>query len=164
MRNGTQTGDAARLDVAARGISSPLEKTFLDIRVTHPNAPYQCHKPISSIYQDHERQKKRMYTDRILNVEKASFIPVVMTTFGGYGPEADTLVQRIAAMIAQKQKEKYSDVVQHVRNKLRFTMLKATLIAIRGFRGKPRTVADDGAREEGIDFNLIPNCDTFETL
>ena len=69
---GTITGDAARLDVSARGISSPLEKTFLDIRVTHPNAPYQRQKPIAMIYKEHEKQKKNAYLDRVINVEKAS--------------------------------------------------------------------------------------------
>ena len=33
----TITGDQARLDVSARGVWTPFDKTFLDIRVSHPN-------------------------------------------------------------------------------------------------------------------------------
>ena len=73
---GTTDADGARLDVSARGIWNPFEKTLLDIRVTHPNAPSQKSKSLESIYNAHEKEKKQKYLDRVLQVEKASFIPV----------------------------------------------------------------------------------------
>ena len=33
----TITGDQGRLDVSARGVWTSFDKTFLDIRVSHPN-------------------------------------------------------------------------------------------------------------------------------
>ena len=35
--NKTNTKDEARLDVSAVGVYAPFEKTFFDVRVTHPN-------------------------------------------------------------------------------------------------------------------------------
>ena len=163
LATGTVTGEAARLDVSARGIFSPLEKTFLDIRVTHPNAPYQRNKSIATIYKDHEKQKRTAYSDRVTNVEKASFIPVVMSTFGGYAPEAEHLVKRMGCMIAKKRGEHYADVVRHIRSKIRFAMLRACLISVRGFRGRAKVSAVTEAEEE-VDFGLIPTCSTFEPL
>ena len=115
------------------------------------------------IYKEHEKQKKNAYLDRVINVEKASFIPVVMSTFGGCAPEAEYLVKRMGAMIAQKQKEKYSDVVRHIRNKIRFAMLRVCLISIRGFRGQTKAPPPSMPEAE-INFNLIPACESFEPL
>ena len=40
----------------------------------------------------------------------------------------------LAEMILEKTKEKYSKVMCHMR--LRFTLLRATLVAVRGYIGK----------------------------
>ena len=37
LARGTVSSDAARLDIAARGIWSPFDKTLIDVRVIHPN-------------------------------------------------------------------------------------------------------------------------------
>ena len=59
-------------------------------------------------------------------------------------------------MIAIKRGEEYSHVIQHIRCKLRFSLLKATLIAVRGVRG--RSVTTETEDEIGdICFNLIPH-------
>ena len=76
------------------------------------------------------------------------------------GPECHKLNKRIAETIASKQKEEYSQVMKHIRCKLRFALLKATLIAIRGVRGKV------GAEEDeicDISFNLIPKEQAYES-
>ena len=35
----SNTAEKARLDVSAVGVWSPMERTFLDVRVMHPNSP-----------------------------------------------------------------------------------------------------------------------------
>ena len=155
-------GDAARLDVSARGIWNTFEKTFLDIRVTHANAPSQRHKSTSAIFTAHESEKKRKYLDRVLNVEKAAFVPVVLSTSGGYAPEAARLVKQIATQIAVKNKERYDDVMGHVRTRVRFTLLKATLASVRGFRGT--MPVQDEVRDGAIMFNIIPNMPGYDPV
>ena len=74
--------------------------------------------------------------ERVLNVEKATFTPAVFLTTGGMSKECKRFVNRVADLIARKRKERYCDVVRHVRTRIRFAMLRTTLIALRGYRGK----------------------------
>ena len=55
--NGNTAG-GARLDVSGNGVWSPMEKTFLDVRVMHPNCPSYINKDISQVYKSHEKEKK----------------------------------------------------------------------------------------------------------
>ena len=126
----------ARLDVAGNGIWGPMERTFLDIRVMHPNSPSYVNKDIRQIYRAHEMEKKRTYNERVIEVEKGSFTPIVVSTFGGMGQEAEKFHKRLAQLIADKRNEPYSCVVNYIRTRLRFCLLKSVLTSIRGVRGK----------------------------
>ena len=53
------TADNARLDVSARGVWAPFDRTFIDIRVTHPNCRSNRDKTLQQIYEEHETEKKR---------------------------------------------------------------------------------------------------------
>ena len=90
----------ARLDIAARGVWGPAEKTFFDVKVTYPLTDSNMAKSLTAMYTDHQQQKKRMYSDRVLNVEKASFTPLIFTTAGGMAPECRRFHKRIARMIS----------------------------------------------------------------
>ena len=107
------TGDNARTDVAGVGVYGAFEETHLDILITHPNCQSYVDKPISQVYHAKEREKKVKYNERILQVEKASFIPIVGSTFGGWGNEANKYHKRIASLIADKTNERYADVMNH---------------------------------------------------
>ena len=99
--------DGNRADVSAIGIWSAMEKTFLDVRILHPNSPTYRGKKIDKIYDEHEKEKKRKYNERILQVEKASFTPLIFSTMGGMAPECIKFHKRIAELIAHKTKEDY---------------------------------------------------------
>ena len=160
-RRAGNTAEKARLDISARGVWSICEKSFFDVRVTYPAAPSQLAKPIKSIYREHENQKKNAYNDRVLQTEKSSFTPLVFSTSGGMGPECQRLNKRLAELIASKQKEVYSHVISHIRCTLRFALLRATLVAVRGVRGKSRCASDlDG--NDNLSFNLIPQEQAYE--
>ena len=160
-RNGNRP-DGERPDISARGMWSPAEKTFFDIQVTHPNAESYLDKPLSAIYREKEAQKKRKYNDRIINVERATFSPLVFSTTGGMAPECQRLNKHLAEKIAQKRGEQYGHVMNHVRTRLRFALLKATLIAVRGVRGHGKGAAEELDIDD-ISFNLIPRDDTYES-
>ena len=130
------TAPKARLDVSARGLWSKYERTFFDVRVTHPNAESHMRKSLEQLYNENEAQKKRLYNDQIINSEKATSTPLLFTTTGGMGQECIKMNKRLAELIALKRKENYSHVMQHIRTRLRFALLRCTLIAIRGVRGK----------------------------
>ena len=120
-------------------------------------SPDTC-KPIRQVYEDHEAEKKRHYNERVIQVEKGSFTPIVMSTFGGAGEEAEKHHKRVATLIAQKRNERYSDVINYIRTRLRFCLLRSVLLAIRGVRGK--SLKEKTESVASISFNLVENGST----
>ena len=143
----------ARLDVSGNGIWGPQEKTFLDIRVMHPNSESYRGKDIHQVYRLHEMEKKRTYNERIIQIEKGSFTPIVLSTFGGMGPEAEKFHNRLAQLIAVKRNETYASVMNYIRTRLRFCLLKSVLTSIRGTRG--RSSRESISPISSLSFNLI---------
>ena len=92
--------------------------------------------------------------DRILNTERGTLTPLVFSTTGGMAPECERFNKRLAELISTKSGEAYSHVMRHVRTRLRFALLRATLIAIRGSRGWRRSEVELNVDE--ISFNLMP--------
>ena len=127
--------DGARLDVSARDFWTPMERAFLDIRIFHPNAPTNKSKSLKRLYETHEAEKKAVYEERVIHVEHGTFTPLVFSTSGGYGPACTSFHKRLALLLSDKRNDTYADAMSYVRRSLRFCILKATLIAIRGFRG-----------------------------
>ena len=74
---GTKTKDNAILDVSAQRIFSSHERTFFDVRITNPNALSNRSLNIAAVYVKNEKERMRAYNDRVLQVEKASFVPLV---------------------------------------------------------------------------------------
>ena len=149
------SAEKARLDVSGVGVWGPYEKTFLDIRVMHPNSPSYLNQPLDQLYTRHENEKKRSYLERVLQVEKGTFTPVVFSTSGGTGKEADRHHKRIATLIAQKKNESYAAVLNYIRTRLCFSLLKSILIALRGVRGKQSVPASISA----VEFSLVERTD-----
>ena len=72
-----------------------------------------------------------------MDIEKGCFTPIVFSTTGGMGVEAENFFKRLADKIAQKKDTPYPQVVSFVRRRVRFDLMRTTLIALRGYRGKP---------------------------
>jgi len=140
----------ARPDVAARSVWSNLDKVFFDVRIFHHGAKSNQLATIDAAFKKHEDEKKRVYNQRIMDVEKATFVPLVFSTQGGMGPEAEKLNKRLATLIAKKRGILYSEAVSFIRTKLRFCILRTVLMSVRGFRGKE--IRDD---DPNSDINLI---------
>ena len=129
--------DSARLDVAMNGLwGGRYEKTFLDIRVFNPFAPSNRHSNLSTCYRKHENKKKREYEQRIINVEHASFSPVVMSCTGGLGRIANSTYKRLASMLAEKWGQAYSPTMNWLRCRLAFSLLRSSIQALRGSRSR----------------------------
>ncbi len=61
----------------------------------------------------------------------------MFSTTGGAGVEADRFLCRLAEKMTQKnQSSTYSNNISFVRRRLRFDLLRTTLISLRGYRGK----------------------------
>jgi len=71
-----------------------VKKTFF-IRITHPTSQSYTDKSLSQIYQQHEKEKEN-YNQRVINIEKSLFNPLVFTTSGGMAPESTKVSKRLA--------------------------------------------------------------------
>ena len=118
-------------------VSIRFERTFFDIRVTHPNAPSNRPKTLKKLYIQNEEEKMGKYAQRVINNEKGTFCPLVYTTFGGTGPQCSTHHKRVAQLLSHKKKDKYEDIINVIRIKVRFALLRSVLTALRGVRGIP---------------------------
>ncbi len=56
--------------------------------------------------------------------------------------------------------EKYADVINHIRTKLRFALLKSVLIAIRGVRGR----IEHDKKMGHASLNLTPQRSNYEFI
>ena len=148
----TNAAEGARLDVSARGLNSTFERTFYDIRVSHPHAASNVVVSLSDLYKKNEKEKRDKYQERVQDTEKGSFSPMVFLTTGGTGPECTRVLKKVADRISKKRGEDYGHVMAFIRTKLRFSLLKSVLIAIRGERGK---VTSKEPYLGYIEYNLI---------
>ena len=87
LSNGSNIQAQARLDISARGIWCNYEKTFFDVRVFHPYSPSYANKSVEQLFSQNEQEKRRHYGDRVLQIEKSSFVPLVFSTNGGMSIE-----------------------------------------------------------------------------
>ena len=119
----------------------------------HPNAPSYRSSALNQLYKTHEQEKMRKYNSRVIIVG-GSFTPLIYTTFGGMGPQATKYHKRLAEKIASKRNEDYNHIINHKRTKIRFSLLRSVLIAIRGERGKKSPSANPLS---SVSFNLVPD-------
>ena len=147
--------DKARLDISARGLWGPFQRTMFDVRIFHPNAESYKDRNIKSVYTQHENIKRKNYEQRVIQVEKCSFTPLVYSTLGGMAPQARVFHRRLAELVAEKTNEEYKDVMSMMRTKLSFALLKSGLVSVRGSRG--RQLRNIEVPISDISFNLIPD-------
>ena len=128
------SNDQCTPDIRARGVWRDAQNAYFDIRVTNNSSESQKHLPIKTILMKHEKEKKRSYNSRIMNVEHGTFTPLVFSVLGAEGPETSTFHRCIATKIASKTEGRYEKVLSLIRCKLSFLILKSALMCIRGSR------------------------------
>ena len=106
------------------------------------------------MYLAHENEKKRAYNSRIIQIEKGTFTPLVFSTTGGMGIEAQKPIKKLAQKMELATGQRYSDSVSFMRRRLRFELLKTTVIALRGDRG--HRMRTDFREFQDLDLNLEP--------
>ena len=134
----TNTSDEARCDVSARGFWTTSQVAFFDIRVFNPTATRYVNQSPAKTYEVNEKEKKRSYGRRILQIEHGSFTPIVLSATGGMGRESKKFFSRLSEMISEKRKQPYAMVSSWIRRKLSFALIRCIGVCIRG----SRTVSD----------------------
>ena len=128
----TNTDDGARLDIRARGFWNTHQDAFFD--VFHHNAPSNSSRSLPAAYKKHEDENKRIYGQRILEIEHGVFTPLVFSTTGGMGREAQTFYKRLADLLSLEHDVPYCSLMGWLRCKQSFAILKSAVMCIRGSR------------------------------
>jgi len=134
------TGDEARLDVRARGFWQRGQQAFFDVRVFDPNANRYLNTNLQQCHVTNEKEKKRCYNERVLQVEHGTFTPLVFSIYGSMGRECAKFYSRLADMIAEKRNSQKSVVVNWIRTKICFALLRSCLMCLRGSRSVNRNI------------------------
>ena len=100
--------DGARLDVVAEGFWDHRQKAYFDVKVFNPLAPTYSSISLPQCYRRAELKKRRMYEERIREIEHGSFTPLVFSCSGGMGPLATIVYKRLASLISEKSSQSYS--------------------------------------------------------
>ena len=110
--------------------------------------------PLATFLNNNEKEKKRNYNSRVINVEKSTLTTMIFTTFGNMGNECKAVLKHVANLIAVKRGERYADVMGNLTINIRMTLLRCIFLSVRGSRGTSK-----GTRKplSSVAFNLIPS-------
>ena len=68
----------------------------------NPYAPSNRNTTIKKCFGKHEMEKKRAYSQRVREIEHASFTPLVLSASGGFAKKATNFYKRLASLLADK--------------------------------------------------------------
>ena len=88
---------------------------------------------LNQIYRQHETEKKRQYASRVLEVEQATFTPLVFNATGGMAVEG----KRYHSRLGEGEKgESYATTMSSI------ALLRSALLCFRGSRAKRRILLE----------------------
>ena len=76
-----------------------------------PHSYSHCHRSLPQIYRSQETEKHGQYQERILNVDRRTFTPLVFSALGGASPAASTFLKRLADKVAPKRSTMYAEAL-----------------------------------------------------
>ena len=126
--------DQARADIAARVFLISGQQTLFDIRVFNPMARRYGSQELTKACEINEREKKRQYNARILEIEHGSFTPLLMTALGGVGRETSEFYSPLSESIVERRKEQFSVKENGYHGKKSFALVKCISMGVRGSR------------------------------
>ena len=131
---GSNIQDEARLDIVALGFWLRYAKALFDVKVFNPFAQSHLRQSLESVFRQNERAKKTSYNSRVIQIEHASFTPIVMSALGGFGKETERFVSKLIEKHAEKRDIDQSVAANYIRTKVSFALVRSQVACIRGSR------------------------------
>ena len=94
----------------------------------------QTGKPLSNLLTDTMSRRRKGSTTKGSEVEHSMFTPLVLSTTGGMGRAATAFYKRLAAMLSEKRDVPYSKMIGWIRCRMSFSLVRASVLSIRGAR------------------------------
>ena len=110
--------EEARLDISIRGFWQKEQSAFFDVRVFNPFAPSYRNQKLDNTFAGNEREKKRAYSQRVLQVEHGSFTPLIFANSDGSSKETEKFISVLSMKISEKRDLSISLVTNWIRTKL----------------------------------------------
>ena len=126
----TNRSNEARLDIKARGFWERGQQAFFDIRIFEPNACRYLSKSLQQCHEMSEHEKKRLYNERVLQINHGTFTPLVFSVYGTMGRECKTFSPRLSQLIFDKGNLSKSITMNWIRTKVCFALLKSSLLCL----------------------------------
>ena len=108
-----------------------MQWAFFDVKVFNPFAKTHIHQNLESVFRNCERDKKRLYNERIISIEHGSFTPVILSAFGELGYESGIFLSKLIEKLSVKRGVERSVVTKFVRTKLLFELVRSQVACIR---------------------------------
>ena len=145
--------NGARLDVVAQSFwGRDRQCAYFDIRVFNPFAQSYLNSSLAQCYRRNEQEKKRECEQRVREIEHGSFAPLVFSTSGGMGNTATIVYKRLVSLHAEKFDKPYSKTIHWLRCRLSFSLLRSSIMCIRGSRSAFHRPASSMTRGDNLDF------------
>ena len=109
-----------------------MQKSFFDVRLTHPNWPSHVNKP-----QKHSWNKTKQLKRPNMCMWNANFTPLVLSTNGATCEEATYFHKVLAKKLSEKTKSSYAEAITSIWRRSSFTISRT---ALNPWRGKRRIV------------------------
>lgn len=135
-------GNEARADVSCNGFWTRFQRAFFDVKVSNLMALSYRERTIAATFTALEKQKKRSYNERIQQIERGTFTPLIFGATGGTSRECSIFLSKLAEKISVKQNCRKSDVISGIRRKISFTLIRSVVTCLRGERAS-RTFTPD---------------------
>ena len=85
----------------------------------------------------------------------------MFNTYGGMGRDCEAFNRRLAQLISEKRRVSFSSVTTHIRTRLRFTLLRSVVTALRGVRGR---MSDSRMKDlANVNFDFVPEGGLYES-
>ena len=90
--------------------------------------------PEFKMFQANKKEKKSMYKERMLKIDKGSISPMMFVVNGVMGLECDTVFSRIAESISMKNGIPKSVVTNSLHTKISFSLFRTMSTFVRGLQ------------------------------
>ena len=96
VHRSANTESGARLDVRAQGFwGVHHQQAYFDVRVFNPLAATNRQSTLSTCFRTHDREKCRVYGQRVREIERGSFTPLVFSALGGMSRPTEITYKRL---------------------------------------------------------------------
>ena len=136
LRIGFKNQDLAyRFNISSSGVSRILkvwlpkfwiryQRAFFGVRVCNLTAPSYREKSICATFSSMEKQKKRSYNQRIQQIDKGTFTPLIFGATGGIVRKCSIFLSKLADKLAVKKKCAKSMIISNKRRKISFLLIR----------------------------------------